>query len=214
MTKDELLKLTKEIYKNITPIKLEGNWKDGFALGIHTASSKPIKNNQDEIIKWETERPPLGEALYRLKYWKEKDHAIKISLIAAVFLNTKIKKKEWNIDKIIPVPPSDLTRDFQPVYLLANQIAKILKIDLDISSLKKIKSTSEVKSIDDSASRREILKDAFSINLNSINGKDVLIFDDIYRSGETLNAVCDVIMNKGKARGVYVLTITKTRSKR
>jgi hypothetical protein len=26
--------------------------------------------------------------------------------------------------------------------------------------------------------------------------------------------VCDIIMNKGKARGVYVLTITKTRSKR
>jgi competence protein ComFC len=214
MTKDELLKWGKEIYKNIKPIKLDGNWKDGFALDMHTASSKPIKNDQDEIIKWETERPPLGEALYRLKYWKEKNHAIKISLIAAVFLHTKKKNKEWNIDKIIPIPPSDLTREFQPVYLLANQIAKFLKTDLDINSLKKIKSTSELKSIEDPATRREILKDAFSINFNALSGKDILIFDDLYRSGETLNAVCDVIMNKGKARGVYVLTITKTRSKR
>lgn len=92
MTKDELIKWAKEIYMNIKPIKLSGNWKEGFALDIHTASSKPIKNEQDEIIKWETERPPLGEALYRLKYWKEKDHAIKISLVAAVFVNEIIKK--------------------------------------------------------------------------------------------------------------------------
>ena len=68
--------------------------------------------------------------------------------------------------------------------------------------------------IEDQIKRKEILKDAFSINLNALNGKDVLLFDDLYRSGETLNAVCDIIMNKGKARGVYVLTITKTRSKR
>lgn len=115
---------------------------------------------------------------------------------------------------IIPVPPSDLSREFQPFYIIANQISKFLKIELDINILNKIKSTSELKSIDDPDARREILKNAFSINFNALSDKYVLIFDDLYRSGETLNAVCDVIMKKGKASGVYVLTITKTRSKR
>ena len=62
--------------------------------------------------------------------------------------------------------------------------------------------------------RKEVLKDAFSVQNNVLNGKDVLLFDDLYRSGETLNAVCDILLNVGKARGVYVLTITKTRTKK
>jgi predicted amidophosphoribosyltransferase len=97
---------------------------------------------------------------------------------------------------------------------MAKSIGKLTSLPVDFTTLKKIKSTSQLKEIEDPDRRKEILKDAFSINLNALNGKDVLLFDDLYRSGETLNAVCDIIMNKGKARGVYVLTITKTRSKR
>lgn len=77
-----------------------------------------------------------------------------------------------------------------------------------------MKSTSQLKEIEDPDVRKEVLKDAFSVQNNVLNGKDVLLFDDLYRSGETLNAVCDVLLNVGKARGVYVLTITKTRTKR
>jgi competence protein ComFC len=97
---------------------------------------------------------------------------------------------------------------------MAKSIGRLVGLPVDFNTLRKVKSTSQLKEIDDPDTRREILKDAFSINFNALSGKDVLIFDDLYRSGETLNAVCDVIMNKGKARGVYVLTITKTRSKR
>ena len=49
---------------------------------------------------------------------------------------------------------------------------------------------------------------------NSLYGKNILLFDDLYRSGETLKAVCNIVANQGGANNVYVLTITKTRSKR
>jgi predicted amidophosphoribosyltransferase len=126
-----------------------------------------------------------------------------------------IKKKiDWSLDVIIPIPPSDITREFQPVYEMAKSIGRLVGLPVDLNTLKKVKSTSQLKNIEAPETRREILKDAFSINFNALSGKDVLIFDDLYRSGETLNAASDVIMNIGKARNVYVLTITKTRSKR
>ncbi|MCX7929047.1 MAG: phosphoribosyltransferase family protein [Patescibacteria group bacterium] len=193
----------------INPQQLFGNWIEGWALDLHTIYSIPIA---PEMNIWDTKRPPIAEELYRLKYCYEQDRVDSIAKVAAEFLN-KYKSK-WQLDLIIPIPPSDTTRPFQPVYEMAKSIGRLVGLPVDFNTLRKVKSTFQLKDINDPDKRREILKDAFDINFNSLSGKNVLIFDDIYRSGETLNAVCDVIMNKGKARGVYVLTITKTRSKR
>jgi predicted amidophosphoribosyltransferase len=193
-------------------IKLDGHWKAGFALDYHTISSTPIGDYGDGRTIFDTIRPPIAEELYKLKYCKEQTRIEKIARPAADFLNKY--KTEWQLDLIIPVPPSDTTRNFQPVYEMSKSIGRLVGLPVDYNILKKVKSTFQLKGIHDPDTRREILKDAFSINFNALGGKNVLIFDDIYRSGETINAVCDVIMNKGKARGVYVLTITKTRTKK
>ncbi len=196
----------------INPQKLNGHWNEGWALDLHTSSSNPIKDEEGNITGWETTRPPIAEELYRLKYWRERYRVDNIAKSVAIFLD-KYKSK-WRLDMIIPIPPSDTTRDFQPVYELAKSIGRLVSLPVDFNTLRKVKSTSQLKEIEDPGTRTEILKDAFSINFNALIGKDVLLFDDLYRSGETLNAVCDIIMNKGKARCIYVLTITKTRSKR
>lgn len=44
--------------------------------------------------------------------------------------------------------------------------------------------------------RKEVLTGAFAIQNNSLAGKNVLLFDDLYRSGETLNAVCDIYKSR------------------
>jgi len=196
----------------VNPQKIEGHWNEGWALDLHTTSSVHVGTDENGKDIFDTKRPPIAEELYRLKYWRERYRIEAIAKPASEFLR-KYKTK-WQLDLIIPIPPSDMTRDFQPVYELAKAIGKHSSIAVDFSILKKVKSTSQLKEIKNPEERREILKGAFSTGFNSLNGKDVLIFDDLYRSGETLNAVCDVIMNKGKARGVYVLTITKTRSNR
>jgi competence protein ComFC len=204
---------------DINPQTLTGHWKAGFALDLHTLSSFPQKDaegnnilDSNGKIKWDTKRPPIAEELYKLKYWKERHHVGAIAVCAGDFLN-KYKAK-WELDFIIPIPPSDTTREFQPVYELAKAIGLHCNLPVDFKTLVKLKSTSQLKEIEDPEQRKEVLKDAFSIQKNVLNGKDVLLFDDLYRSGETLNAVCDILLNIGNARGVYVLTITKTRTKR
>lgn len=58
------------------------------------------------------------------------------------------------------------------------------------------------------------LKDAFTLADSSIANKNILLFDDIFCSGETLTAITRIIVEKGKAAKVYVLTLTKTRTKK
>ena len=191
--------------------KLYGNWKKGFALDLHTVSSKPLELDENgKVLKWDTTYTELGEELHKLKYWKEIGRVENIALPASEFINDC--KSEWLPDVIIPIPPSDQNRFFQPVYELAKSIGEKCNLPVDFVILKKVKPTFELKSVYDSIQRREILKDAFDVEPNSLSGKHVLLFDDLYRSGETLQAVTEILLNKAKAQRVYVLTITKTRS--
>jgi predicted amidophosphoribosyltransferase len=79
----------------------------------------------------------------------------------------------------------------------------------------KVKETSSLKNIDDSTTRKEELKDAFKVkDKRRYAGKSLLVFDDIYRSGETLTEITRVLYEEGKVKEVYVLVLTKTRTKR
>lgn len=42
----------------------------------------------------------------------------------------------------------------------------------------------------------------------------MLLFDDLYRSGATMNEITALPYDQGKAAEVYALTITRTRSNR
>lgn len=185
---------------------LKGKWKYGKALDLHTISSTFVSGRS-----FETKRTELGELLYRLKYDKDKKKIREISKVVADFLKKGNLKL---IDAIVPAPPSVLKRRFQPVYKLAKRIGKELKLKVHFDYIIKAKQTEALKDIEDNVSRKEILKDAFKVCDKRFKGKNVLLFDDIYRSGETLNAITEVLINYGEVKNVYVLTITKTRTKR
>lgn len=69
----------------------------------------------------------------------------------------------------------------------------------------------ELKNVFDFHERLEMLKDNFIINDELIKGKQLLLFDDLFRSGATLNAATEALYKKGKAEKIYVLTLTRTR---
>lgn len=203
----------------INPQTLNGHWKAGFALDIHTLSSVALRDEQGNSIlksngeqKFENTYSSIGLEMNHLKYWKERYRTETIGAVAAEWLQKQMPT--WKVHLIIPIPPSDTTREFQPVYEIVKHIGSLCKLPVDFNILKKIKATTPQKGIVDVEQRKEELKDAFAIADNSLFGKNVLLFDDLYRSGETLNAVCDILINKGKTASVYVLTITKTRKNR
>jgi competence protein ComFC len=184
-------------------IKLDNN-VSGYYLDFHT-----VKSTLNIDGSFDTERTYLGELLYQLKYCFDKSKIEPISeLVSKMIINTFA-----GINIIIPIPPSNLDRPFQPVSELAQRISEFSGIPTNLQYLKK-KATPALKSIDDLQVRKEILANAFSVIDKRFKGKTVLLFDDLYRSGETLNAAVKVLREQGEVDKIYVFTITKTRTKR
>jgi competence protein ComFC len=208
-TETRVLALTK-------PKTLEGNWDIGYYIDEHTLSSKINDDGSFNTIRTE-----IGELLYQFKYRSNKVLTTTISKIVVEnceklfcsFGLGLVTDYTDNVDVIIPIPPSNLNRPFQPVFELVQIISELSGIPTNLQYLKK-KTTPALKSIDDLQERKEILANAFSVIDKRFKGKTVLLFDDLYRSGETLNAAAKVLKEQGEVNKIYVLTITKTRTKR
>jgi competence protein ComFC len=190
------------------PKKLSGKWDSGYALDVHTISSECIGYNPYGQPVFDTTRTELGDLLYRAKYGGSKKALDSIAEAAADF----IKSKKWEIDCIVPVPPSNTERKSQPVTELADRVAAILKIPVCKQCLEKVKETSELKNVYDLSARRKQLRDAFSVEEKLTRKKRILLLDDLYRSGATLNEIAKTLREQGSAATIYVLTVTKTRS--
>jgi predicted amidophosphoribosyltransferase len=61
-------------------------------------------------------------------------------------------------------------------------------------------------------SARSCWRGAFTVNREHSAGKSLLLFDDLYRSGATMNAVSRELAKTGEAKEVFVLALTHTRS--
>ncbi len=192
----------------IRPYKIAGNWLDGYALDIHTISSEFLGYDGFGHEIFDTKRSELGELLYRLKSKQKINVKDQIIEIATNFINSQWKDK---IDGILPVPPSNIGRKVQPVIVIAKGIADKLGITLYEKALIKTKETHELKNVLDFNDRLAILQDVFLVNDEHLEGKRLLLFDDLFRSGATLNAATKALYQQGKVGKVYVLTLTRTR---
>jgi competence protein ComFC len=187
------------------PRQILGKWRKGFALDIHTISSTPIGHNEFGHMQFETTRSEIGELLYKLKSKGDQSVVPEIAAAAVEALKPSVSK----FDVIVPVPPST-QRIVQPVTLLANAIGQGLNIPV-VSAVIKAKETPQLKNIYDLDERTKALNGAFKVD-PSIAGKRVLLFDDLYRSGATMNAITETLVDDGKAADVMAFVITKTRS--
>lgn len=174
----------------IHPKGIGGNWKEEFALDFHTLSSDYIGDDEYGHPQFDTTRSEIGELLYRLKYKKDKSVLGEIVTTASEF----IKSRNWALELVVAVPPSRKGRAFQPVPPVAKGIASALGIDVCIDCVKKVKETPELKRIFDFEQRLRILGDAFEVRDPVVTGRTVLLFDDLYRSGATLNAVTRALL--------------------
>lgn len=192
----------------IHPVKIEGHWLSGVALDLHTTSSTPIGYNESGHMQFDTVRPEIAECLYRLKNHADKEAAGPIIEAAAHFLEEHRDK----FDAIVPVPPSH-ERIVQPVIILAEGIGALLKLPV-LSCITTTRATSQLKNITDPEERKKHIEGLYKVDPAQTQGRSILLFDDLFRSGTTMNAITDELLGPGKAAAVRALTITKTRSNR
>lgn len=191
----------------INPHRLAGPWSGGYALDVHTTSSTLIGYNEFGHKVFDTVRSPLGELLYRLKNKGDQTVIPEIVDTAATFL----KGRSVQIDALVPVPPSNTARKSQPVIAVAKALSEALGVPVCESCVTKVKNTAQLKDVFDFAKRTEILTGAFSVNAAMTTGKQLLLLDDLYRSGATVSAITTLLLSTGAAKAVYLLTLTQTR---
>jgi competence protein ComFC len=195
----------------MNPTPILGNWAHGWALDRHTLSSTAgdAGTVHPEFI---TERSELGEALYRLKYRDDRSQVDPIAAAVATFVGSRPELAD--IQAVLPVPPSDTRRSFQPVEALAVRIGALLRLPAPGDYLLKTKHTAPLKNLEDKRRRRVELEGAFGVVDQRFAGMHILLVDDLYRSGETLKAVTAALLFDGRAGNVSVVALTAARRKK
>lgn len=76
----------------------------------------------------------------------------------------------------------------------------------------KVRDVPELKNVYDFNERDRLLAGAHQIDKAQVEDRKVLLFDDLYRSGATMNAIASALYDSGAAVDVFALAITKSRS--
>ena len=106
---------------------------------------------------------------------------------------------------VLYVPPThsgDLVKNF------ATKFAVILKLPI-CNELVKTRTTNEQKIFQNTYSKRDNVADAFNINENLVKGKTIILIDDIFDSGATLEEIGKQLTMCG-AKYIVPLVIAKT----
>lgn len=117
-------------------------------------------------------------------------------------------------DVLTWVPVSRMRR-FQRGYdqceLLAKHLGKMLGIPA-VSTLQKVRNTPPQSGLDSAAMRKANILGAFALKENAnIAGKTVLLVDDIFTTGATMNECARVLLTSGAAQ-VHGATVAVTRN--
>jgi len=190
------------------PRKIYGSWSDGYVLDLHSTGSTYIGDNEFGHPQFETHRTEMGELLFRLKYRSDETAVNELVEAASSFI------RKWAVKPsiIITVPLTKAYRKLQPVARLADGLGARLKIPVAHDAIRKQKQFAELKNVYDAEERRRLLEGAFDINSSRVKGHRVLLVDDLYRSGATMNAIGDALQRSG-AIAVFAFAFTQTRSR-
>lgn len=185
-------------------IEIKGNWAKGFAYDIHIRESIFLGYDEYSNPKFNNSRSPMGELVYQLKY---KNKVENVKLIVELLVNSFNGFDSF--DYIVPAPFSN-QRVNQPVELIANELSARTNVPV-AKVLYKKNGGFQSKNIHDKKQKLDYLNDSIQIsNKDIITNRNILLIDDLFESGATLEHSTDVLLSSG-AGSVCVLTMTKTK---
>ena len=148
----------------------------------------------------------ISGSVYKFKYMGRQEYARFYG--RAVYERYGKAIRGLGIDAIIPVPMykgKQLTRGYNQADVLAKMIGRELGIPVYTDAVVRNKNTLPMKELD-ARGRRNNLKKAFNITRNDVKFKCILIIDDIYTTGSTIDEIAHEFRIAGVDR-IYFLTL-------
>ena len=116
--------------------------------------------------------------------------------------------KRWQIEVLLPVPIHSArksTRGYNQAEIIGHVLSKGLSIPIRTDLIKRIKNTKAQKQLNIEERKKNVLK-AFAISKEASNYECVLIVDDIYTTGSTIDEMAKELRKNG-VKKVFFLTI-------
>lgn len=188
------------------PRKVPSAGGEVWVLDLHTLPNPEVPGGYV--------RSPVGELLYRLKYrlpqlpspLAQREAQQLVPPLAAT-LAYLVRREKLQPQAVVPAPFS-LGREFQPVVLLAQALAKRLGVPY-LPLLQKGDGI-PVKNLEGSAARLKVLRQAIRIREGLSLPEELILLDDLLETGATLQASAEVLASRG-AKQIWRVTLTVDR---
>ena len=193
--------------------------KDGLCNKCKIQLEKVAEN---DILKQDLEDMYIKELIYIFKYegiirklildykFHEKPYMY-VCFVNFVLKNEKIFEKLQSYDTIIPVPISKKRmkeRGYNQRLLIARKLSREVKIPLQVNCLLKTKNIIEQSKLN-KEQRKQNIQNVYELkNGEILNNKRILLIDDIYTTGSTVNE-CAKILQQARPEKIDVLVLAK-----
>ena len=150
---------------------------------------------------------PVSLSIYQFKYKNRRIYGEFYAKEMARLYGNLIRF--WGVEVIVPIPlhrRKKRLRGYNQAAVIAKQLGKIIGIPVDCNSIVRNRYTRPQKELNDKE-RKQNLKQAFSVTNKWKNYKRVLLIDDIYTTGSTIDTVAEELKKNGVQK-VWFLTIS------
>lgn len=149
----------------------------------------------------------IRQTIYRFKYASRREYADFLGKEMAMRLGRQILA--WKPDALVPVPlhpARQRKRGYNQAQLLAKVLGEYLKIPVLDQWIKRCRNTRPQKLLD-GRERQNNLKKAFKTVQNDVKLNTIVIIDDVYTTGSTVDEIAAVCRQSG-VRKIYFAALS------
>lgn len=146
----------------------------------------------------------IKQSIYRFKYHNKREYG--------KFYGDEIKNqyesiiRGWNADVLIPVPlhkSKIRKRGYNQAAIIAQALGLVMNMLVDDEIIARKKKTKAQKELNDK-DRVKNLENAFIISDNNVKYNKVILVDDIYTTGTTIDACAKALLDSGVTQVYYI----------
>lgn len=155
--------------------------------------------------------PLFRNLIHYFKYESFENLAPLLIKIIFKYLDNFIENEKFKNFIVIPIPlhhKREKQRGFNQSKILADEIAKKFNIEI-FESLKRVKNNKPQAKLKNVGQREENMRNSFGIiNPETIKDKNILLVDDVFTSGSTMNEAVKILKENG-AKRIIALVLAK-----